>query len=273
MVLHELGMIFLQEKMELPAWAKKKEEYLPSSDRDFFVSRSLLRLFSVLLRMREQKNRDFLPSAGGAAVFVVLLLVLVALSRGAGFLLVVLAGELVLLCFLRGEQIVTALRSSIAAAFVSAVIVFPAVFFGGAGVSTIPCKTFLTVMALTMLTNAVSWHKLTEAFLIFHVPSLFVQVLDLALKYIVLLGELSQDMLYALKLRAVGKNPKKQEAFSAVLGMTFLKSREMSQDMQDAMTCRCYTGELPKKRLHWTWSDAVFAGASLLLSFLWWLLE
>ena len=266
-------MIFLREKMELPVWAKKKEEYLPNSDRDFFMSRSLLHLFSVLLRMREQSKCGLLPSAGGAAVFVLLLLVLVALSRGTGFLLVVLAGELVLLCFLGGEQIVVALRSSTAAALVSAAIVFPAVFFGGAGASLIPCKTFLTVMALTMLVHAVSWHRLTEVFLIFHVPSLFVQVLDLALKYIVLLGEVSQDMLYALKLRAVGKNPKKQEAFFAVLGMTFLKSREMAQDMQDAMTCRCYTGELPRKRLRWSWADAVFAGWSLLLFLFWWLLE
>ncbi len=96
-----------------------------------------------------------------------------------------------------------------------------------------------------MLTEALPWHTLTACLRHFHIPALFIQILDITLKYIVLLGEISLQMLYALKLRSVGRMPSSRKAFSGVLGATFLKSREMSQDMYEAMVCRGFTGDYP----------------------------
>ena len=52
-------------------------------------------------------------------------------------------------------------------------------------------------------------------------------------------------MLTALKLRSIGHNPHKGRALSGVLGVMFLRSREMSEEMYQAMVCRGYTGEYP----------------------------
>ena len=77
----------------------------------------------------------------------------------------------------------------------------------------------------------------------FRIPSLFIFTLDITLKYISVLGEMCADILTSVSLRSVGKNPQKAKALSGVLGISFLKSREMAEEMYAAMCCRGFTGE------------------------------
>ena len=65
----------------------------------------------------------------------------------------------------------------------------------------------------------------------------------ITLKYISVLGEICIDILRAVGLRSVGKNQEKTKAFSGVLGITFLKSSEMAEEMYASMCCRGFTGE------------------------------
>jgi len=71
---------------------------------------------------------------------------------------------------------------------------------------------------------------------------MFILVLDITLKYITLLGDFALSMLYALRLRSVGKNDGKTASLSAVAGTMFLKSKEMAEEMYAAMECRGFTG-------------------------------
>ena len=77
----------------------------------------------------------------------------------------------------------------------------------------------------------------------FRIPSLFIFTLDITLKYISVLGEICVDILTSVGLRSVGKNPDKAKSFSGVLGITFLKSSEMAEEMYASMCCRGFTGE------------------------------
>ena len=77
----------------------------------------------------------------------------------------------------------------------------------------------------------------------FHVPSLFIFTLDITLKYISVLGEICVEILRSVSLRSVGKNPDKAKSFSGILGITFLKSSEMAEEMYASMCCRGFTGE------------------------------
>ena len=52
-------------------------------------------------------------------------------------------------------------------------------------------------------------------------------------------------MLTALKLRSVGHNPDKKAAMSGVSGILLQKSQRLSQDLYEAMCCRCFTGDYP----------------------------
>ena len=51
------------------------------------------------------------------------------------------------------------------------------------------------------------------------------------------------EILTSLRLRSVGQNRKKAQSFSGISGISFLKSREMAEEMYAAMCCRGFVGE------------------------------
>ena len=117
--------------MKLPEWAQREENYNPGRDRDYFISRSLLRLVSILKALRQQHGPSrWAVGAGPALVTTLMMILLVVLCRTMAFLWAVLAGELVLLAFHPGRQLRTTLAAALAASAVCAVIVAPAFFLG-----------------------------------------------------------------------------------------------------------------------------------------------
>ena len=253
----------------LPDWVLRDENYSPDGERDYFISRSLLRIMRTLraLRYRSRGERLRYFSAAGAILFAVAVILLCVMSRTTIFLLSVTALELVLMCLLDGALIVRILRNSAAAALFGAMFVLPAFFLGDRNsLIILPGKIFLTATVLGLLTTFFRWHDLTAALKIFRVPSVVIFILDTTLRYIVLLGELAQDLLTALKLRSVGRNRRKQRAITGVLGVVFLKSREMSDEMYMAMVCRGFTGEYVSSRKILRAGDAALLMAAAMLA-------
>ena len=236
----------MKSDIKLPEWVLREENYRPDGDRDHFITRSLLRIMQILRALRYQSRRKQLAnvSAVGALCFILVVVILCASAQTLNFLFCVLALELVLMCLLDGHTIRQLFQNSIIMTMFSALFVLPAYFLGNQLIIILlPFKTFLTVTSLGLLTTFFRWHQITEALKFFHLPTLVIFVLDTTLRYIVLLGEISRDMLIALKLRSVGRNRNKKIAVSGILGNVFLRSREMSEEMYQAMCCRCFTGE------------------------------
>lgn len=231
---------------KLPTWALREENYNAEDDSDYFISRSLLRIMKILRSLRYQSRRKQIEkfSAAGAIFFTGILILLCVSSQTTNFLFCVLAVELIFLCLQDGRTIRVIIQNSFMAATVGAIFVLPSFFFGNTNLLIImPLKIFLTTTVLGLLTNFFRWHQLTEALKKFRVPAVVIFILDTTLRYIFLLGEISQDLLTALKLRSVGKNHDKKKSASGILGMVFLKSKEMSEEMYLAMICRGFTGE------------------------------
>jgi len=107
----------------------------------------------------------------------------------------------------------------------------------------ITSKVLATITAVNILSHATRWSYITSALKRFFVPDIFILVLDITIKYIVMLGEFTLNMMYALKLRSVGKNKNKYTSLSGIAGSLFIKSKEMAEDMYAAMECRGFTGE------------------------------
>ena len=66
-------------------------------------------------------------------------------------------------------------------------------------------------------------------------------------------------ILTSVRLRSVGKNPQKAKALSGVLGISFLKSGEMAEEMHAAMCCRGFTGEYKKKQKYTLCAADIFS--------------
>lgn len=236
--------------MQLPDWLKKEENYTPAKDRDYFISRSFLRVAALLARYERSKNAPvpagWLPSPIAALLFLIILIFLCAASRQPYFLYTAAAMLLTLLAAQDGAVIRRLLLPAVTAAFFSLLILLPAIFFTANPFTVLlPCKTFLSVLSAGIFTHLYPWHKITAAISWLHVPQTIIFILDTALRYIYLLGRLSCDSLTALSLRSVGRNPHKSAAMAGVLGSLLLKSQEMSQEMYHAMQCRGFTGTYP----------------------------
>ena len=118
--------------INLPQWILKDEDYQPDSDRDFFISRSILRMMKILRSLRFQSQRKpFEKISAAAALCFTMLLILLCVSAGKlNFLFCVLALELVILCILDGQTIRQILQNSLIMAIFSALFVLPSLLLG-----------------------------------------------------------------------------------------------------------------------------------------------
>lgn len=159
------------------------------------------------------------------------------------FLGVIGTFELVIVSSLNGRRIASVLKTGFIASLFAFVIFLPSALWGNwPNVIATALKVLLSVGAAALVTATAGWTSITRGLASLRLPDTFILVLDLAIKYISLLGGLVLDMLCALKLRSVGRNRSKTESLSGIAGTTFLKSREAAEDLYQAMECRLFAG-------------------------------
>lgn len=229
----------------LPYWMLEESEFQTERDRDGFFTKGILALLSLLENVRENGKVKGSGAFGFSKIlYTFTAIVLLSLSRNAAFTMTVLASFLVKASFLPARALFRTLRGGMRCAGFSMLILFPAVFLGAPrSMLTISLKVFVSTGLVFHLQSTTPWNQLTEGFRFFHVPDLLILTLDLTIKYIALLGELSLHMLEAISLRSVGRNREKGRTLSGVPGNTFLRSREMADEMYGAMVCRGFEGE------------------------------
>ena len=229
----------------LPDWLKENDEYNAPSDRDGFLTRSILSLMSMLAAFRAKTVSYGAKYPAPLKLLVCLAMILLtSLAHNMLIVYIILAILLAHIVFLKSELLVKTVTTALVAACLSAVILIPAIFLGSPqSMLTVSIKVFVSVGLVGLLASTTEWNRLTAGLAAFHIPDVFIFTLDITLKYIVILGNISMDMLNALRLRSIGRNRSKAESLSGVLGVTFLKSRQMSEEMFQAMQCRGFEGE------------------------------
>ena len=230
--------------LTLPEWACKEENYKASKDNDYFITKSLLGIIRILRQLKFQsKAKIQFFSSVGPSILTSIIIILCACSHKSAYLLCISALLFIILSFLDGKSIFRLLKHTVTITFLSSLLLLPAIYFyQNSFIILIPVKTFLIILSISLLTTYCNWHSILGVMNKFHVPSIIVFIFDTTLRYIVLLGETAQQILYALKIRSIGKNNNKSKAFGGVMGIVFQKSRKMSEEMYQAMCCRCFTG-------------------------------
>lgn len=231
----------------MPDWLLEKDNYIPEKDSVNFINKSILAILSILTRLRLQSNTK--ASKLGVndltkLVSILLMIIFVSLSKSTTYVLIANVFLLLLINFLGIEEIKYVLKVSFVMAVVTLLILLPSIFLGyGNNALMITLKVFSSVAFVNTLSCSTKWNDLLGTLKLFKVPDLFIFVLDITIKYIILLGEFSLNMIYALKLRSVGKSNYKSASLSGIVGTMFIKSKEMSEEMYAAMECRGFTGE------------------------------
>lgn len=250
-------------KIEMPEWIYSNENYIPLTDKDTFVNKSILSVFHVISRIRMQDsvgNSRFKINVSLNVFFTFLLIVLLSITRSFIFVVIVIVYLLSILSFTEADKLVKILKFSFSVTLFTAIIMLPAFLMGNSYSSImITTKVFATTTSMGLLSYSSKWNSITETLKLFHVPDIFILILDITIKYIFMLGDYSINMLYALKLRSVGKNNNKYTSMAGIAGTTFLQSKEMVTDMYHAMECRGFTGEYHIcKKSKFKWVDYIF---------------
>lgn len=230
----------------LPSWMCESEAYEPNIDKDGFITKSAQAILGVLAKLKWNagKDRRFSASPSLKLCYTFLFILLTACSKNYLFSLIMVAGTILALASYPASAMKQILSGTIGAVLFSIFILLPAVFMGNPQILlTIGTKVFLSVTLIGMLSAGTAWNKLTASLQAFHIPDIFIFTLDITLKYIAVLGEICMEILTSLRLRSIGQNKKKAKAFSGILGISFLKSREMADEMYAAMCCRGFVGE------------------------------
>ena len=230
----------------LPSWMCESEAYEPNIDKDGFITKSAQAILGVLAKLKWNagKDRRFSASPSLKLCYPFLFILLTACSKNYLFSLIMVAGTILALASYPASAMKQILSGTIGAVLFSIFILLPAVFMGNPQILlTIGTKVFLSVTLIGMLSAGTAWNKLTASLRAFHIPDIFIFTLDITLKYIAVLGEICMEILTSLRLRSIGQNKKKAKAFSGILGISFLKSREMADEMYAAMCCRGFVGE------------------------------
>ena len=230
----------------LPSWMCESEAYEPNIDKDGFITKSAQAILGVLAKLKWNagKDRRFSASPSLKLCYTFLFILLTACSKNYLFSLIMVAGTILALASYPASAMKQILSGTIGAVLFSIFILLPAVFMGNPQILlTIGTKVFLSVTLIGMLSAGTAWNKLTASLRAFHIPDIFIFTLDITLKYIAVLGEICMEILTSLRLRSIGQNKKKAKAFSGILGISFLKSREMADETYAAMCCRGFFGE------------------------------
>ena len=244
-------------------WLSKNENYIPQSDKDTFINKSILSLLNILSKIKTQsgyKTDKFYVNAAFKVAFTFMLVTLLSMSRSLTFVIIINVYLLAILSLMQAEKIIKILRASFVMAIFTFVVLIPAAYWGNGYSSVmITSKVFATVTAVNILSHSTRWNSITSALKRFFVPDIFILVLDITIKYIVMLGDFTLNMLYSLKLRSVGRNRRKYTSLSGIAGTMFIKSKEMAEDMYSAMECRGFTGEYHSyNRLEFTFADVIY---------------
>ncbi len=229
-------------------WLLKKDEYIPKVDKDRFIDKTIVGLLSILslIKRSNKISSNFIYNLNPSMklVFTIINIIFLSMSKNLMYILVVDVYVLFMLSLLEIEDIKKILALSIVIPIFTLIMLIPSIIMGNVKNSIfLLLKLLGTIASINILSYTTKWHDITKALKLFFIPDIFILVFDITIKYIYILGEFSLEMLYALKLRSVGKNDKKHSSLSKLMGNLFLKSKELGDEMYYAMECRGFTGE------------------------------
>jgi len=232
----------------LPDWLVKEDNYIPVKDSSAFAGRTLNSLGGALSRLRVQSGHEVGKALPAVVKLILTLGLIIAVSVTQNKLILMFVAALVngYLALWPPKDIPKILKPASFGAGLAAILFLPAMIMKPEGIWNnlrVIAKVFVSIEALNIFNHTTKWHNITGAMRKLRIPGIFIFTLDITFKYIILLGNLIKNLLAALTLRSVGKNNKKYSSIGGVMGVTFIRSTEMSKEMYEAMECRGFTGD------------------------------
>lgn len=261
-------------------WLLQKDEYVPKQDGDIFLSRNILTIVGILSNLRRKKSNDnswiYDVNIFLKIVFTLVFVISLSLTRSIVFAGSVNAYMLFFLFFVNKYERLRIVKLFFSAILFSVLVVVPSLFFYSSlyNASLLVLRISGSIMCINVLVYSCLPHQITGSLNRWFVPSMIIMIFDLTLKYIVVLGDCAIEMFQGLMLKSVGVNKEKAKTTFSIFGVLFLKSKIYSEDLYNAMVCRCFDGEYPSsynKGFKIKFSDICYVTSSCLVLCVAWL--
>lgn len=232
----------------IPEWLTANDNYEPPEKGGSFSVKTIKSMGESMAKVKIQAGQEGKIKIPALLKLFILLayIILVAVFRNTLAVMGLAAGLLLLLCFMPSKLMWRITKPSLMAGLVGVVFVAPAILINPAlkqNSIMLVVKILLSVLAVNIFNNTTQWNHITGALRRLHIPGVFIFILDITLKYIVLLGNFISEILTSLELRSVGKNNRKYSSVGGVMGVTFIRGSEMNTQMYEAMQCRGFTDD------------------------------
>lgn len=228
-------------------WLLEKDEYVPRDEKNRYVEKSIFSLIKVISIIRQNKTKEGLIYAINPTLKVIatiLCILSIAITRSFIYLFIFDIYILTTIFLMNKNEAKRIIGVSFVFPFMTLIALMPSILQGNVYNSLLIIqKMIVTILSVNILSHSTKWSDISKSLKLMFIPDMFIWIMDITIKYILLLGEYSIDLLYALRLRSVGISGSKYDLISKIMGNLFLKSYKMSEEMASAMECRGFVGE------------------------------
>jgi len=254
----------------IPEWLSEKDNYVPKEEKNLYIEKSIFSLIKIISIIKQSKSRDkfiYLINPTLKVISTILSIVLISLSRSFSYLLIMDIYVLINLLLMEKKSRKRIFIKSLIFPFITLVTLIPSMFYGNIYNSLLLFqKIITTIVMMNLLAHNTRWSEISKSLKLLFIPDIFIWIMDITIKYIVLLGEYSINLLYALKLRSVGITHNKYNSLTGIIGSLFIKSYKMSEEMSQAMECRGFVGQYTTKvNLTFRKNDYIYMVINMLL--------
>jgi len=254
----------------VPEWLSAKDNYIPKEEKNLYIEKSIFSLIKIISIIRQNKNQDKLIYSINPTlkvVSVILMILCVSISRSFIYIFIIDIYVLINLFLMEKKSRKRLLLKSFIFPLVTLIALIPSMFYGNINNSLLIFqKLIITILLMNLLSHNTKWSEISKSLKLLFIPDIFIWIMDITIRYIVLLGEHSINLLFALKLRSIGITSNKYNSLTGIMGNLFIKSYKMSEEMFHAMECRGFVGEYTTKvNLKLKKMDYVYLAINILL--------
>ena len=235
----------------VPEWLSEKDHYIPKEEKNLYIEKSIFSLIKIVSIIRQSKNQDKLVYSINPTlkvVSIIAMILCISISRSFMYLLIIDIYVLINLFLMEKKSRKRILFKSFIFPLVTLIALIPSMFYGNIYNSLLIFqKLIITILLMNLLSHNTKWSEISKSLKFLFIPDIFIWIMDITIKYIVLLGEHSINLLFALKLRSIGVTSNKYKSLTGIMGNLFIKSYKMSEEMFHAMECRGFVGEYTTK--------------------------
>jgi len=240
----------------VPEWLLAKDKYIPKEEKNLYIEKSIFSLIKIVSIIRQNKNQDklaysinlYLLNPNLKVVSSIVMILCISISRSYIYLFIIDIYVLSNLFLMEKKSRKRIIFKSFMFPLITLIALVPSMYYGNIHNSLLLFqKLIITTLLMNLLSHNTKWSEISKSLKLLFVPDIFIWIMDITIKYIVLLGEHSINLLYALKLRSIGTNSNKYKSLTGIMGNLFIKSYKMSEEMFHAMECRGFVGEYTTK--------------------------